>query len=143
MRSLSANECGTGSYAEPVLLGAPRFFHFLLIFERFYGIIFLDLRRIVAPVFYCLQYHSQNFAVLWGPMCGLFYLSKGVIMQTPKFLRNLLQSNKYWNKNSPEFAKANEYLETLFPGQLQQDATGQYIEPKYAKQSIQRAKTRG
>lgn len=52
-------------------------------------------------------------------------------MQTPKFLRDLLQSNDYWNKNSAEFAKANEYLETLFPGQLQQDATGQYIEPKY------------
>ena len=52
-------------------------------------------------------------------------------MQTPKFLRNLLQSNNYWNKDSVEFAKANEYLETLFPGQLQQDATGQYIEPKY------------
>ena len=52
-------------------------------------------------------------------------------MQTPKFLRNLLQSNKYWNKNSAEFAKANEYLGKLFPGELQQDATGQYIEPKY------------
>ncbi|MBR1374071.1 glycoside hydrolase family protein [bacterium] len=52
-------------------------------------------------------------------------------MQIPKFLRNLLQSNNYWNKDSAEFAKANEYLETLFPGQLQQDATGQYIEPKY------------
>lgn len=52
-------------------------------------------------------------------------------MQTPKFLRDLLQSNKYWNKNSAEFAKANEYLEKLFPGELQQDATGQYIEPKY------------
>ena len=52
-------------------------------------------------------------------------------MRTPKFLRNLLQSNNYWNKGSAEFTKANEYLETLFPGQLQQDATGQYIEPKY------------
>ena len=52
-------------------------------------------------------------------------------MQTPKFLRNLLQSNNYWDKNSTEFAKANEYLETLFPGQLQKDATGQYIEPEY------------
>ena len=47
-----------------------------------------------------------------------FLFSKGVIMQTPKFLRNLLQSNKYWNKNSAEFAKANEYLEKLFPGEL-------------------------
>ena len=26
---------------------------------------------------------------------------------------------------------ANEILEKLFPGQLQQDATGQYVEPKY------------
>ena len=52
-------------------------------------------------------------------------------MKTPNFLRNLLQSNNYWDKNSTEFAKANEYLEILFPGQLQQDATGQYIEPKY------------
>lgn len=52
-------------------------------------------------------------------------------MQTPKFLRNLLQSNNYWDKDSTEFAKANEYLATLFPGQLHKDATGQYIEPEY------------
>ncbi|MBO4480862.1 MAG: DUF2778 domain-containing protein [Alphaproteobacteria bacterium] len=52
-------------------------------------------------------------------------------MQTPKFLRDLLQSNNYWNKNSAEFAKANEYLGKLFPGELQQDVTGQYIDPEY------------
>jgi type VI secretion system secreted protein VgrG len=52
-------------------------------------------------------------------------------MKIPIFLRNLLQSNNYWNKNSNEFIKANEYLETLFPGKLQKDATGQYIEPEY------------
>ena len=52
-------------------------------------------------------------------------------MQTPKFLRNLLQSNNYWNKDSDGFAKANEYLATLSPGQLQKDATGQYVEPEY------------
>ena len=52
-------------------------------------------------------------------------------MQTPKFLRDLLQSNAYWNKNSAEFVKANKYLETLFPRQLQRNANGQYIEPKY------------
>lgn len=52
-------------------------------------------------------------------------------MKTPNFLRNLLQSNNYWDKNSTEFAKANEYLGKLFSGELQQDATGQYIEPKY------------
>ena len=52
-------------------------------------------------------------------------------MKIPIFLRNLLQSNNYWNKNSVEFEKANEYLEKLFPGELRQDATGQYIEPEY------------
>lgn len=52
-------------------------------------------------------------------------------MLIPKFLRNLLQSNNYWDKNSAEFAKANEYLKTLFPGQLYQGVTGQYFEPKY------------
>ncbi len=52
-------------------------------------------------------------------------------MKIPNFLRNLLQSNNYWDKNSTEFAKANEYLGKLFPDELQQDATGQYIEPKY------------
>lgn len=52
-------------------------------------------------------------------------------MKIPKFLRDLLQSNNYWNKDSSEFAKANEYLEKLFPGELKRDATGQYIEPKY------------
>ena len=52
-------------------------------------------------------------------------------MKTPNFIRNLLQSNNYWDKNSAEFTKANEYLEILFPGQLQKDSTGQYIEPEY------------
>lgn len=52
-------------------------------------------------------------------------------MQTPKFLRNLLQSNNYWNKNSTEFAKANEYLETLFPVKMQMDATGRYATSEY------------
>jgi len=54
-------------------------------------------------------------------------------MKIPKFLRNLLQSNNYCDKNSAKFAKANEYLGKLFPGQLQQDVTGQYIEPEYDK----------
>ena len=52
-------------------------------------------------------------------------------MKIPNFLRNLLQSNNYWNKNSAEFAKANEYLEKLFPGELQRNANGQYIKIRY------------
>ena len=60
-----------------------------------------------------------------------FFFTKEDFMKTPNFLRNLLQSNNYWNKNSVDFAKANEYLAKLSPGKLQQDVTGQYIEPKY------------
>ena len=52
-------------------------------------------------------------------------------MKTPKFLRNLLQSNNYWNKDSTEFAKANEYLKKLYPGQLTADLSGRYVEPPY------------
>ena len=52
-------------------------------------------------------------------------------MQAPKFLRDLLQSNNYWNKNSAEFTTANEYLGKLYPGQLQKDASGNYTEPEY------------
>lgn len=42
-------------------------------------------------------------------------------MNTPNFLRNLLQSNNYLNKNSNEYKKANEYLQSLFPGQIHLD----------------------
>ena len=93
---------------------------FLLIF---YAI--CDIIRAIRQTAFC------RIFLFYPASVGAFLFSKGVIMQTPKFLRNLLQSNKYWNKNSAEFAKANEYLEKLFPGELQQDATGQYIEPKY------------
>ena len=75
--------------------------------------------------------HLCHFLLLLLAFCGLFLFNKGDFMKTPNFLRNLLQSNNYWDKNSTEFAKANEYLGKLFPGELQQDATGQYIEPKY------------
>ena len=50
-------------------------------------------------------------------------------MQTPKFLRNLLQSNKYWNKNSAAYAMAEKYLNLLYPGTAQPDATGRMTEP--------------
>ena len=52
-------------------------------------------------------------------------------MNTPNFLRNLLQSNNYLNKNSNEYKKANEYLQSLFPGQMQLDASGRYTAPEY------------
>ena len=34
-------------------------------------------------------------------------------MKTPQFLRQLMSSSEYMDKNSAEFAKANEYLENL------------------------------
>jgi len=60
-----------------------------------------------------------------------FLFNKGGGMKTPKFLHDLLQSNNYWDKNSAEFTKANEYLGTLFPGQLSTDLFGHYVEPPY------------
>ncbi|MBO7559624.1 MAG: hypothetical protein J6T27_00490 [Alphaproteobacteria bacterium] len=52
-------------------------------------------------------------------------------MNTPNFLRNLLQFNNYLNKNSSEYKKVNEYLQSLFPGQMQLDASGRYTAPEY------------
>jgi len=63
MRSLSANECRVATRASPA--GRAKIFPFLLIFERFYGIILLDFRRIVAP-----------FLLLAS--CELFYLTKAL-----------------------------------------------------------------
>jgi hypothetical protein len=68
----------------------------LLIFVRFYGIISLDLRRIVAP-FLLPAISPTKFCNFAGPdVRAFFYLTQGDFMKTPNFLRNLLQSNNYW-----------------------------------------------
>lgn len=52
-------------------------------------------------------------------------------MQIPKFLRELMQSPAYMNKNSDAYAMAEKYLKMLYPGALTQDATGRLTPPEY------------
>lgn len=52
-------------------------------------------------------------------------------MQTPKFLRNLIQSPAYMDKNSDEYAVAEKYLKMLYPGDMTMDATGRMMPPEY------------
>ncbi len=50
-------------------------------------------------------------------------------MQMPKFLRELMQSPAYMDKNSDTYAMAEKYLKMLYPGALGQDATGRTTTP--------------
>ncbi len=52
-------------------------------------------------------------------------------MKTPQFLRTLMSSPAYMDKNSNTYAMAEKYLKMLYPGALAQDATGRMTEPKY------------
>ena len=52
-------------------------------------------------------------------------------MQTPQFLRQLMSSSEYMDKNSKVYAMAEKYLNLLYPGTAQPDATGRMTEPEY------------
>ena len=52
-------------------------------------------------------------------------------MKTPQFLRQLLSSSEYMDKNSKAYAMAEKYLNLLYPGTAQIDATGRMTEPEY------------
>lgn len=52
-------------------------------------------------------------------------------MKTPKFLRDLITSPEYMDKNSKVYAMADKYLNLLYPGTAQTDATGRMTEPEY------------
>ena len=52
-------------------------------------------------------------------------------MKTPKFLRDLITSPAYMDKNSKVYAMAEKYLNLLYPGTAQTDATGRMTEPEY------------
>lgn len=52
-------------------------------------------------------------------------------MKTPQFLRKLLSSPAYMDKNSKAYAMAEKYLNLLYPGTTQLDATGRMTEPEY------------
>ena len=52
-------------------------------------------------------------------------------MKTPEFLRQLMSSPEYMDKNSDEYAAAVRYLNLLYPGTAQTDATGRMTKPNY------------
>ncbi|MDE5615792.1 MAG: glycoside hydrolase family protein [Alphaproteobacteria bacterium] len=52
-------------------------------------------------------------------------------MKTPQFLRRLMSSSEYMDKNSKVYAMAEKYLNLLYPGMVQTDATGRMTEPEY------------
>lgn len=52
-------------------------------------------------------------------------------MKTPEFLRRLLTSPAYMDKSSKVYATAEKYLNLLYPGMAQTDATGRMTEPEY------------
>lgn len=52
-------------------------------------------------------------------------------MKTPEFLRQIMSSPAYMDKNSKAYAMAERYLNLLYPGMAQTDATGRMTEPEY------------
>jgi len=53
----------------------------------------------------------------------------------PKFLKEIMQSNAYTNKNDTDYQGTNEivtnYLKMLYPGEMKLDATGRMQAPEY------------
>ncbi len=52
-------------------------------------------------------------------------------MKTPQFLRALMSAPAYMDKNSKAYAAAEKYLNLLYPGVTQIDATGRMRDPEY------------
>ena len=52
-------------------------------------------------------------------------------MKTPEFLRALMSSPAYMNKDSAEYAMVERYLKILYPGTRDTDATGRMSSPAY------------
>ena len=52
-------------------------------------------------------------------------------MQTPKFLQELISSPEYSDKNSETYKRATKYMNILYPGTVQFDATGRMMRPEY------------
>ena len=53
------------------------------------------------------------------------------MIYTPKFLQELLSSPEYGDKNSATYKRATKYMNILYPGTVQFDATGRMIRPEY------------
>lgn len=52
-------------------------------------------------------------------------------MKIPNFLRELINSNEYADKNSDAYVRATKYMNLLYPGQAEFDSTGKMTEPPY------------
>jgi len=50
-------------------------------------------------------------------------------MKLPKFIRDLLSSPSYMDKDSNEYVSAEKYLRMLFPGVMLPDATVRLVPP--------------
>lgn len=70
------------------------------------------------------------FFILSRP-AGFFVAAKGIQMQIPKFLRELINSAEYADKNSDTYVRVTKYMNLLYPGQIEFDETGKMIEPPY------------
>lgn len=63
--------------------------------------------------------------------CGIFYCNKRKINENTKFLRELINSNEYADKNSDTYVRATKYMNLLYPGQVEFDGTGKMTESPY------------
>ena len=63
---------------------------------------------------------SDRLFLLPAP-AGVFYGEKKMI--TPKFLQELISSPEYGDKNSETYKRATRYMNILYPGTVQFDAT--------------------
>ena len=52
-------------------------------------------------------------------------------MITPKLLQELISSPEYGDKNSETYKRATRYMNILYPGTVQFDATGRMMHPEY------------
>ena len=74
---------------------------------------------------------APTFFILSRP-AGFFCLPKGEMnMKQPGFLAKLITSPAYAHKNSDEFARANKYMNLLYPGKINFDTSGNMIQPQY------------
>ena len=79
--------------------------------------------------------HNETDAVrpsFFYPAPQDFFIYKRINrMKQPEFLTKLITSPAYANKNSDEFARANRYMNLLYPGKINFDTSGAMIQPKY------------
>ena len=52
-------------------------------------------------------------------------------MKIPNFLRELINSNEYADKDSDTYVRATKYMNLLYPSQAEFDSTGKMTEPPY------------